>query len=248
MGLGLTKQLVELHGGTIEVSSVVNQGSIFTVWLPNQRDLSGEAFAANEEKGGAVNAITGTANGVHAPLGTGWAKKSVMLIDGDGERPLILCNLLTAAGHDVVWVDDGAMAIAQFKAIHPDLVVLSLEAQGRKVPLSTAEHQSGEFNPLFEQLDIVPTLRQRGGQRLKILVLGDQARGDEVNWWLAQWTAPTAGVTLGDRPLIDAYLSHQSGSNEFLEVVTGLLDVHYQMAITDPTTSDPTTPDSTAID
>ncbi|MEM9246109.1 MAG: ATP-binding protein, partial [Cyanobacteria bacterium P01_F01_bin.153] len=248
MGLGLTKQLVELHGGSIEVSSVVNQGSIFTVWLPDQHDLSGEDFSANGENKGAVNTITGTTNGAHAPLGTGWTKKNVMLIDGHGERPLILCNLLTAAGHDVVWLDDGAMAIAQFKAVHPDLVILSLEAQGRKEPLSTAEQQSGEFNPLFEQLDIVPTLRQRGGQRLKILILGDQARGDEVNWWLAQWTAPTAGVTLGDRPLIDAYLSHQSGSNEFLEVVTGLLDTRSQPVITDPTAINSTAADSLTTD
>jgi len=34
LGLALTKQLVELHGGRIEVESIVSSGSIFTVWLP----------------------------------------------------------------------------------------------------------------------------------------------------------------------------------------------------------------------
>lgn len=34
LGLALTKQLVELHRGRIEVESTVGQGSIFSVWLP----------------------------------------------------------------------------------------------------------------------------------------------------------------------------------------------------------------------
>ena len=34
LGLALTKQLVELHRGRIEVESSLGKGSIFTVWLP----------------------------------------------------------------------------------------------------------------------------------------------------------------------------------------------------------------------
>ena len=35
LGLALTKQLVELHRGRIEVESTISIGSIFTVWIPN---------------------------------------------------------------------------------------------------------------------------------------------------------------------------------------------------------------------
>ncbi|MFN6464399.1 MAG: GAF domain-containing sensor histidine kinase [Nostoc sp. DedVER02] len=36
LGLALTKQLVELHRGRIEVESTISIGSIFTVWIPTQ--------------------------------------------------------------------------------------------------------------------------------------------------------------------------------------------------------------------
>lgn len=36
LGLALTKQLVEVHGGKIEVESVESKGSVFTVWIPLQ--------------------------------------------------------------------------------------------------------------------------------------------------------------------------------------------------------------------
>lgn len=39
LGLALTKQLVEMHRGRIEVESTVDVGSIFTVWIPSQSKL-----------------------------------------------------------------------------------------------------------------------------------------------------------------------------------------------------------------
>ncbi len=40
LGLALTKQLVQMHRGRIDVESKVGTGSIFTVWIPNQLAVS----------------------------------------------------------------------------------------------------------------------------------------------------------------------------------------------------------------
>jgi two-component system phosphate regulon sensor histidine kinase PhoR len=34
LGLAIVREIVEIHEGRIEVTSEVNKGSIFTVWLP----------------------------------------------------------------------------------------------------------------------------------------------------------------------------------------------------------------------
>jgi signal transduction histidine kinase len=51
LGLSLTKKLVELHGGTIEVSSEVGKGTTFTVMLPTH-------FNGTTETGGVANGAT----------------------------------------------------------------------------------------------------------------------------------------------------------------------------------------------
>lgn len=38
LGLAVVKELVEMHGGTIEVESVYKQGSTFTVWIPARQE------------------------------------------------------------------------------------------------------------------------------------------------------------------------------------------------------------------
>jgi signal transduction histidine kinase len=46
LGLPLTKSLVELHSGTMEIKSVKGEGTTVTVWLPKQRGHEVESVAA----------------------------------------------------------------------------------------------------------------------------------------------------------------------------------------------------------
>ena len=113
LGLALTKQLVELHGGRIEVESVVGDGSCFTVWLPNQPIAPAASTKA-----------TATQNNGFKPLG------SIVLVEDHEESATPICEILTAAGYHVVWLIDGTTAIEQIKLLQPKAVIVNLQLRG----------------------------------------------------------------------------------------------------------------------
>jgi two-component system sensor histidine kinase/response regulator len=113
LGLALTKQLVELHGGRIEVESVFGEGSMFTVWLPTQPKNS--ASSAKE---------TVTPNKNYQTQG------SILLIEDKEETAALICEILTAAGYQVIWLMNVSTAIAQVELLQPKAVILDWQLQG----------------------------------------------------------------------------------------------------------------------
>ncbi len=108
LGLALTKQLVELHNGHIEVESVVGQGSNFTVWIPYQ-GIQKEADKQPE--------LT-TRN---KPLGT------IVLIEDNDEIANLICTVLTTAEYQVVWLIESASAIGKIRLLKPKAVILNMQ-------------------------------------------------------------------------------------------------------------------------
>jgi two-component system, sensor histidine kinase and response regulator len=104
LGLALTKQLVEVHGGKIEFTSQVNVGSIFTVKLPEQ-SMAANGLARERAK------LT-----VYA---------RVMLIEAIEEQANFICDLLTAADYQVIWMTDAETAIYQIEATQPMLAIVN---------------------------------------------------------------------------------------------------------------------------
>lgn len=113
LGLALTKQLVELHGGGIEVESAVNEGSCFTVWLPDQSLAS-----ATSGKG------TVTERNSIKPQG------SIVLVEDNEESAMLICGILTAAGYDVVWLIDGSTALRQIEVLQPKAAIVDWQLRG----------------------------------------------------------------------------------------------------------------------
>lgn len=107
LGLALTKQLVELHGGCIEVESAVNIGSIFTVRLPPQ-------FLHLDDEPDLPETI-------NIPPG------QIILLEGQEEDANLICDLLTAANYQVVWLMDGSTALRQIDVLQPILVITAMQ-------------------------------------------------------------------------------------------------------------------------
>jgi two-component system CheB/CheR fusion protein len=107
LGLPIAKQLVELHGGTIEVhSDGPGQGSRFHIRLPLP-----------------LVQRTGKANGRAADAGPKLVDVRVLLVEDDAATRDGLVAVLRAAGATVVPVGTQADAIDAFRAARPDVIL-----------------------------------------------------------------------------------------------------------------------------
>ncbi len=108
LGLALTKQLVELHGGQIEVASTVGVGSKFTVYLPAQ-NLSAHDRAKQNRLA------------LHP---------RILLIESHEETATLICDLLTAANYQVVWTIEATTALRQIEMLQQIAVIVDCQLLG----------------------------------------------------------------------------------------------------------------------
>ena len=112
LGLALSKQLIELHGGSISVNSRVGVGSVFTVRLPLQRQQ--------------LPLKSGKATVPMTPPILG----RIVLVEDKEDTASIICDLLTAADYQVIWVIDGSQVVEQVALLKPAVVILNHQLSG----------------------------------------------------------------------------------------------------------------------
>jgi two-component system, sensor histidine kinase and response regulator len=105
LGLAMTKRLVELHGGSIQIDSQVGKGSTFTVRLPLQSESMPPHYpiAQLEE-----------------------STQRIILLETDEENAAIACEMLTAAGYEVIWLIESDKLAMQLNLLRPVMLIADL--------------------------------------------------------------------------------------------------------------------------
>jgi len=110
IGLALSRQLVEMHGGEIEADSAgVGQGSTFVVRLPRQ-----EAPASAAKPAGAA-----------VPAGGGTSLR-VLVVDDNVSSAETTGQMLAKVGHKITLAYDGPEALEAARQMKPDVIMLDI--------------------------------------------------------------------------------------------------------------------------
>ncbi|TVQ20388.1 MAG: hybrid sensor histidine kinase/response regulator [Leptolyngbya sp. DLM2.Bin15] len=155
LGLALTKNLVELHGGSITVESTLGVGSIFTVRLPVQRSSNLRL---------ATPSIPASPRALRARHNLG----PMVLIENHEESANLVCDMLTAAGYQVVWIVEGSRAVEQIEILRPNAVILNVDV------------------PDTNGYDLIRQLRQNPStKQLKLVAMGQLSEAEGIQTCVA---------------------------------------------------------------
>jgi signal transduction histidine kinase len=110
LGLPITKKLVEMMGGTLQVDSILGQGSLFSMEIDLPEVATSAQLAKVEPQ----------------IIGFEGETKVILVIDDQEENRLVLTDLLVPLGFRVIEAESSLIGIAKAQEFIPDLILLDL--------------------------------------------------------------------------------------------------------------------------
>ena len=165
IGLALVAELIKLHGGTVEASSVLGQGSTFTVSIPFGTSGQGSEQELNRMPVQAEYYVDEAARWAvkdpFVPATTARSGDKVLVVDDNADMREYVARLLSQR-YAVETAADGVQALARVREHPPDLVL------------------SDVMMPGLDGFGLLETLRENAETRALPVILLSARAGEEA--------------------------------------------------------------------
>lgn len=118
LGLYLTKQIVELHGGTVGFSSNIGRGSSFWLNLPFEIQEQ-----LDQDQDTSVNNSSEYTNIVKVKRD----KPLILLVEDNPANVLAMASYLEVKGYQLVFAENGREGISQTQIHKPDIILMDIQ-------------------------------------------------------------------------------------------------------------------------
>src|SRR5699024_1061769 len=127
IGLNITKSLVELHDGKLDVVSTVGEGTTFTVSLPIQYEIQTNNFKEIQTE---KNVLKEQTNILQFPHPVNQESSKILVVDDEVVNVQVLMNQLSLHGYEVLTSLRGEDVFDIVEKKQIDLLILDIMMPG----------------------------------------------------------------------------------------------------------------------